>query len=443
MQKLFGTDGVRGVVDDKTSQLCFKIGKTLGIYLNKNKQNKIVIAKDTRQTCDMMLSALSCGLMCQGVNVVYAGVMTTPALSFLTKTQKFNLGVMITASHNTPEYNGVKIFDSLGNKPNTKLEQHLQKIYAHINNYKNVDYKTYGKFTSKQKLKYKYINYLKQFLKDFYFEDKVCFDLSNGAANFIIKPLLNHFKNYVIIGDKTKGCLVNHNCGATNIQALQQAVINNNCKYGFAYDGDADRVIMVDKLGKVIDGDDILYILALYLKQNKLLHNNTVVGTIMANYGLQDALIKQNINFVRVKVGDKYIVDYINKHNLSLGGEQAGHIIIPSLTNTGDGVLVSLVLCKAISFYKDKFDDILKNITKYPQVIKNVKVNQERKQSILINQKLQECITLCESLLLDDGRIVVRASGTEPVIRVMTEGKDYELINKLADTIINTIQQLN
>ncbi len=440
MQKIFGTDGVRGVVDkDITPKLCFFIGKTLGYYLNSINKKTIIIAKDTRTTGDMLYTSLTSGLVSQGIDVVYAGIMTTPALSYLTKNCRYPMGVMLTASHNTAEYNGIKIFDCFGNKPNNKLEKQLQSIFNKSHTLQSLPYDKYGKIINKPNLKTSYINFLDSLLKGLDCDKKVCFDMSNGASNYILKKLLpKHFKNYITIGTCTKGQFVNNSCGATKIDALQQAVIDNNCDLGFAYDGDADRVVMV-KDGKVLDGDDILYILAVFLKEQKLLKHNTVVGTVMSNFGLKEALNMRNIDFVRVDVGDKHIVDYIAKHNLQLGGEQAGHIIINSLSNTGDGVLVSIILLRALMYYGAYFDDITKELTKYPQLIKNVHVSQDKKQIILSNDKLRDTLKVCQARLLDEGRILIRPSGTEPLIRIMVEGKDCDLIQHIADTIAKVI----
>ena len=438
--KLFGTDGVRGVVNVQiTPELCFKIGKTLGVYLKNIENPCVVIAKDTRTTCDMIFTSLASGLLSCGVKVVDAGILSTPALSFITKTNDFDLGIMITASHNSAEFNGIKFFDKFGNKPSLSLEKSLQKIYNNLKSYQFVSFDKYQKVVVNHKLKNKYVKYLQQILSTFNLNKKICFDLSNGTANYILKPLLKHFKNYVLIGDDTKGDLVNKGCGATNIDTLVKAVQNNSCDIGFAFDGDADRIIMVLNNGRIIDGDDILYILARYLKDNKLLTNNTVVGTIMSNFGLQDALRKQNIRLIRVNVGDKYIVDYLAGHKLSLGGEQAGHIIISAFTNTGDGILTCLVLLKALQYYGNEFENILNQVQKYPQVIKNVLVEDGKKQKILQNKNVIQTLQVCEGSLLDDGRIVLRASGTEPMIRVMVEGKDNYLIQSIASTLTGAI----
>ena len=441
MQKLFGTDGVRGVVNQQiTPKLCFNIGRTIGVYLKDNNNKTVVLGYDTRCTCDMIASALCSGIVSQGINVINAGLLTTPALSFLTKNTDAGLGVMITASHNSAEYNGIKIFDHNGNKPSGKMENTLQKIYNHILSYDLTSFDNYGRIYYRPKLKQKYIDYLIKIVKDIDINIKICFDLSNGAANYIIKPILDKcFKNYVIIGDNVNGEMVNKDCGATKLDALATAVKENGCDIGFAFDGDADRVMMIDKSGRVLDGDDMLYILAVYLKENKLLHNDTVVGTIMANFGLENALKQRGVKLVRVSVGDKYIVDYLNSNNLSLGGEQAGHIIISALTNTGDGVLTSFVMLKAMEHYGKHFDNLLGEVVKYPQVIKNVLVDDRKKNELLKHPKILETLNIIEGTLMDDGRIILRASGTEPLIRVMVEGRDKDMIEHLASTMVKSI----
>ncbi len=441
--KLFGTDGVRGVINQEiTPKLCYNIGRTLAKYLTQNNKKDILIAKDTRTSCDMIFSCLAAGLTSLGINVTFVGITTTPALCYLTKTQNFSLGVMITASHNSAEFNGIKIFDQNGNKPNTKLEKTLQGMFDKISQEPLIAYDKIGKVIYKPKLKQKYIAYLRTLLKGVACNQKVCFDNSNGAANYILKPLLKHFDNFVVVGTDTQGINVNKNCGATCVQNLQAAIKANNCDIGFAFDGDADRIVMV-KGDKVLDGDDILYILARFLREQKLLYKDCVVGTIMANFGLQEALNKQNIKLIRVPVGDKYIVDYLAQNNLMLGGEQAGHIIINNLSNTGDGVLVSIVLLKALMYYGDKFDTLLKDIKKYPQILKNISVDNKLKNQIIKLNKVQQTLNKCQDMLFDEGRVVLRASGTEPIIRIMAEGKNLTAIEHVVDILTTTITACN
>ena len=436
MQKIFGTDGVRGIYGEEiTPKLAYDVGRAVALYLKDKECINILVAKDTRLSGDILMTAFSSGAMSMGVSVTYIGKVTTPCVAYLTKTCNFGLGVMITASHNSKIYNGIKIFKSNGEKLGEKEEQKLTNIYKHLDNFQLMPSTKVGKLIIRRNLPVKYYNFLKSIIRDKTFDFSVAFDCANGVAYSILKKLFdNNFKKVHLINISQNGNKVNHECGATDTASLSRYVVDNNIDFGFAYDGDADRVVMVDGTGQLLDGDDILYNLAIYLKQNKKLKKNIVVGTTMTNIGLELALKDQGIGLIREDVGDKYIVDRLTKGNLSLGGEKAGHIIPLYYTNTGDGILTSLIMLSVIS------QNQLKKVKTYPQVFINISVDRKTKEKFLKSSRIEAKIKTL-SLSNKDSRIVVRPSGTENKIRIMVEDFDKEKAENLALEIQKYIEQ--
>ena len=435
MQKIFGTDGARGVYGvEITPQLAFDIGRALAIYTKAEKN--ILIAKDTRISSDVLLTSFVSGATSMGANVIYMGLVTTPCLSYITRHGDFACGVMITASHNSFEYNGIKIFKSNGEKLGVIDEKKLTHIYKNLSNFSLDKNSKCGKFSIKYGLTQKYINYLKSLIKDKFFDISVAFDCANGVSYRILTKLFdNNFKNVYFINTSQNGKKVNHDCGATDTGSLRDFVVNNGVDIGFAFDGDGDRVIAVNNKGEMLDGDDILYNLALSFKKQKMLNKNTVVGTSMTNMALERSLMAEDIGLVRVDVGDKYIVDKLNANGYSLGGEKAGHIIAKRYTNTGDGVLTALVLLNACNI-----EDI-KKIKNLPQKIVNIDCSKKAKESFATNKIFEsQLIELKNSY--KEYRIVVRPSGTENKLRIMAEGASEDIINKIIDQIKENIYSI-
>ncbi len=428
MQKIFGTDGVRGVFgEDITPDLAYNIGKAIAIYTKAEKN--ILIAKDTRLSSDVLLTAFTCGATSMGACVVYMGQVTTPCLSYTTKSYNFGCGVMITASHNQSEYNGIKIFKSNGEKLGAVEEKKLTHIFKNIKSFTIDRNSKCGKFSIKYGLTNKYITYLKSLVKDKYFEISVAFDCANGVPYKIISKIFdNNFKNVYFINTSQNGKKVNQNCGATDTTSLTDFVVKNSLDLGFAFDGDGDRVIAVDGSGKIFDGDDILYNLGLYFKKQNMLNKDTVVGTTMTNLGLERAFEKEGIKLLRVDVGDKYIVDKLVDERLSLGGEKAGHIIPKKYTNTGDGILTALVLLPMFCKYG------LKKVENMPQKIVNIDCAKKAKERLTQNKELFDFLET-KKKDFNECRVVVRPSGTENKIRVMVEGKDFDLVQRLLDEV--------
>ncbi len=434
MQKIFGTDGVRGVFGEEiTPKLAFDIGRALALYI-KDEDKNILIAKDTRISGDILLTAVISGITSAGVGVVYMGITTTPALAFLTKNFGYGCGIMITASHNSYEYNGIKIFKSNGEKLGPKEEISLTKIYKALNCFDITQKSKCGSLKVNYGINNKYINFLKSILPSD-IDKKIAFDCANGTTYNILSKLFKDSKNICLINTLQNGKKVNENCGATDTRSLAKFVVKNDCDYGFAFDGDGDRVVMVDSLGTLHDGDDILYNLALNLKKNNKLKKSTIVGTIMTNKGIENALNKEGINLIRVDVGDKYIVDKLSSDNLSLGGESAGHIIAYDYTNTGDGVLTSLIMLEVINALG------LKKVKATPQKIVNIACLKVAKIELFKNKNFAEYIERIKSEN-PDFYIVVRPSGTENKIRIMVDGESEEVVEKLIDDITSKIKQL-
>ena len=426
--KLFGTDGIRGVANKEiTPLLAFNVGRALGKYISLTNMGKVIIGRDTRTSGQMLECAFVSGLSSQGIDSDIVGLTSTPCISYLTRQKKYSAGVMITASHNLPEYNGIKIFDNNGIKFDEAQEKIIENILFNIDEYYYNDYLNIGKIKYCPRLINAYINYLKSLLKGTI--QNICIDCANGGTTKIIQKLFSGNQQLFLINQEIDGKNINVNCGATNLDKLKQIVTTNNSSLGVAFDGDGDRIMLVSK-EQIFDGDDIIYAFAVY---NKL---ENVVGTTMSNFGLEKSLDNKGINLIRVDVGDKYVIDEMIKNNFILGGEQAGHIIQGNLSPTGDGVLT---LISIINMGVSNFIKLCKQNKKYPQVLINVKVVDK---NIIKSEKFKYYLGICESLLMENGRIVVRPSGTEPVIRIMVEGENKILINKIAKDIQNFILKM-
>lgn len=441
MARLFGTDGVRGIANKElTSELAMNIGAACAEVLTKNKDNvTVIIGNDGRESADMLVSSLIAGFTKVGVNVMNIGIIPTPAISYLITKYKVDAGVMVTASHNPYEYNGIKIFDSNGYKLPDDLEDEIE---SYINNKTNYNTDKLGRIIESKDGVNDYIEYLLSTNNYNLKNLNIGIDCANGASSVTADKLFNKTNcNYKIINNNINGININEGCGALHVDKLSKYVVENNLDGGVAFDGDADRAIFVDEKGNIIDGDYILAIMGKYLKNNNRLNNNTIVGTVMSNLGFIKYCKENNINFIATKVGDRYVLEEMKIGNFTLGGEQSGHIILGNYSKTGDGQLTALNVFNVLAETNKKFSELSSIMQKYPQVLVNAKVSNNKKNEFYTNEIIQEEIRRIEKELDDNGRIVVRPSGTEPLIRVMVEGEDIKTIKDIANGLASLIEK--
>lgn len=444
MKRLFGTDGVRGVAGvELTSNLAMEIGKAAAYVLTRNKDNvKVIIGNDGRESSDMLVAALKAGLYSLGVSVLDVQLIPTPAISYLVEYYKMDAGIMVTASHNSYEYNGIKIFDSNGYKLPDEVEDEIEKCIRD-----DFDYPVskIGRPLKERDATKDYGNYLLDCVKKYnpnvsFSSLNIAIDASNGAASNVSEYVYSKLGcNYHIINNRPNGTNINDKCGSIYPEVLGEYVVKNKLDVGVCYDGDADRAIFIDNFGNIIDGDYAMSIIGLDLKKKDKLNNNTIVGTVMNNLGFINFCKDNDIDFIATKVGDRYVLEELKLGGFSLGGEQSGHVILKDYANTGDGELTSLILFSILADSSIKLSDLSNIMIKYPQVLINVKISNDKKSDFYMNDKIKNSIIKFEDLLGTDGRVLVRPSGTEPLIRVMLEGKDFELINKYAKEIADVI----
>ena len=443
--KYFGTDGFRGEAN-KTLNVyhAFKIGRFIGDYFSKNKNGngKILIGKDTRRSSYMYEAALSAGITSSGSNAHLMHVTPTPSVSYITKTEDFDCGIMITASHNPYYDNGIKIINSEGEKMEDSFLEELEKyIDSDIEDIDLATDENIGRTVDFIGGRNRYIAYLIQTVTRSFEGIKVGLDCANGASFTIAKPVYDALgADTFVINADPNGYNINKDAGSTHIENLQKFVIENNLDIGFAFDGDADRCIAVDNKGEVIDGDSILYISAKHMKKEGSLNSNTVVTTVMSNIGLYKAFDELGIDYVKTDVGDKYVHACMDENGYELGGEQSGHIIYKKFANTGDGILTSLKLMEAMIEEKTDIASLRRDLKIYPQKLVNVKVKD--KEETLGNKEVQEKIKAVEDKLQDGGRVLVRKSGTEPLIRVMVEAETDEIAEASVNEIVERIKDL-
>jgi len=442
MGKYFGTDGFRGEANvGLTVNYAFKVGRFLGHYYGKEHKANIVIGKDTRRSSYMFEYALAAGLTASGADAYLLHVTSTPSVSYVVRTEEFDCGIMISASHNPFYDNGIKVINGNGYKLEAEvedlIEEYLDKeeddlpLATGENIGRTVDY-VLGRN--------RYLGYLISLPTKSFKNVKVGLDCANGSAHQIATAVFNALgaKTYVINAEPD-GININTDCGSTHIEKLQEFVKNNKLDIGFAYDGDADRCLAVDENGNLIDGDAILYICGNYLKNKGELNGNKVVTTIMSNMGLYKALDELGIGYEKTDVGDKYVSENMVANDYSLGGEQSGHIIFSKYATTGDGVLTSLKLMDAMLDSKRKISELAEGFKVYPQLLINLKVSD--KETVMNDEKVIEAKNEAEAGLNGDGRVLLRKSGTEPLIRVMVEAKTDEKCRETAEAIIKVIRE--
>ena len=441
MARLFGTDGVRGVANvELTCELAMNIGKACACVLTKNKKSvKVLIGNDGRESASMLVSSLIAGFTSVGVDVMNIGMIPTPAISYLVCKYNMDAGVMITASHNPYEYNGIKIFDSNGYKLPDELEDEIED---YINNKKPYKSKKIGRLLEANDAVDDYVDYLIS-RNDFDFSNlNIAVDCANGASSVSAFKLFEKTNcKYHIINNSPNGTNINNECGALHVDILSKYVVDNKLDGGVAFDGDADRAIFVDELGNVIDGDYVLAILGKYLKDNDKLNNNTIVGTVMSNLGFIKFCKDNDIEFIATKVGDRYVLEEMRLGNFIIGGEQSGHIILSDYAKTGDGELTALCLFRVLKESEKKLSELSSIMKKYPQVLINAKVSNDRKNEFYTSDIIDDNIKKLEKELAGNGRIVVRPSGTEPLIRVMIEGENVSTIDKMAKDLAKLIEK--
>ncbi len=442
MGKYFGTDGFRGEANKVlTFEHAISIGRFLGWYYGKNmnKKAKVVIGKDTRRSSYMFEYALCTGLMASGADAYIMHVTTTPSVAYITRTDDFDCGIMISASHNPFYDNGIKVLNSKGEKME---EETLLKIEDYIDGKLEIpvaEKENIGRTVDYVSGRNRYIGYLISMSKYSFKGVKVGLDVANGASWQIAKGVFDALgaKTYVM-NDAPDGYNINTNCGSTHIEHLQKFVVENGLDIGFAYDGDADRCLAVDEKGNVVTGDHIIYIYGSYMKERGKLVNNKVVATIMSNFGLFKALDKIGIEYDKVNVGDKYVYENMINTGNRIGGEESGHIIFSKYATTGDGILTSLKLMEVMLAKEKPMSELAAPMVMYPQVLKNVKV--KSKPDAKNDPDVQAEVAKVSEALGDNGRILLRESGTEPVIRVMVEADSDETCEKYVDQVIDVIR---
>ena len=442
MGKYFGTDGFRGEANKALNyEHAIKIGRFLGWYYGSrlDKKAKVVIGKDTRRSSYMFEYALCTGLMASGADAYIMHVTTTPSVAYITRVDDFDCGIMISASHNPFYDNGIKLLNSYGEKMD---EETILKVEAYIDGEVKIPLATgeeIGRTVDYVSGRNRYIGYLISMSKFSFKDKKVGLDVANGAAWSIAKGVFDALgaKTYVINAEPD-GTNINTDCGSTHIEHLQKFVVEKGLDVGFAYDGDADRCLCVDEKGNVITGDHILYIYGLYMKERDKLINNTIVTTVMSNFGLYKALDKVGINYEKTKVGDKYVYENMVQNGHRIGGEQSGHIIFTKYATTGDGILTSLKMMEVMLAKGKPMSELAAPVVFYPQVLKNVRV--KSKPDAQNDPDVQLKVLEVGKKLGDEGRILVRESGTEPVIRVMVEAGSDEICEKYVDSVIDVIR---
>lgn len=443
MTRLFGTDGVRGIANQKlTPKLCYDIGRAAAFVLTKNKKGKVLVGRDTRLSGDLVESALIAGFMSIGLDVDVAGIIPTPGVAYLTRTGDYLCGVSISASHNPFEYNGIKFFSSDGLKLDDSVEDEIEeKVLSTTKIYKDVTGENIGIVNRSSDFTKKYVDYLKGLTDERFDGFEVAVDAGNGAQSFIAEEVLKSYGAKVkIINNEPNGKNINDNCGSTNPKLIEELVKSEESHIGMSFDGDADRIIAVDEKGNIVDGDHILAIAATYLKENNKLNNNAAVGTIMSNMGLKKYLEKIGVDFIETKVGDRYILEKMLKDNYVIGAEQSGHVIFLQYNTTGDGLATGIHLLEIMKKTGKKLSELNGLMRDYPQVLKNAKVRDELKNKFDEFPEIIKAIREVEETYHGSGRVVIRPSGTEALVRVMIEGEDKDKLSRDADKLVKIIE---
>ncbi len=445
MGKYFGTDGFRGEANvDLTVEHAYQVGRFLGWYYgqeDREKRCRVVIGKDTRRSSYMFEYSLVAGLTASGADVSLLHVTTTPSVSYVVRTEGFDCGIMISASHNPFYDNGIKVINGNGEKLEErvieKIEQYLDGEMGQIPLARG---ENIGRTTDFAAGRNRYIGYLISIATRSFKNMKVALDCANGSASAIAKNVFDALGAEThVMNNEPNGTNINADCGSTHIQHLQKFVVEQGCDVGFAYDGDADRCLAVDSKGRLVDGDVIMYICGKYMKEQGTLPHNTVVTTVMSNFGLYKAFDREGIRYEKTAVGDKYVYENMSLNGHGLGGEQSGHIIFSKHATTGDGILTSLKVMEVILEKKQTLEKLASEVEIYPQVLKNVRVKD--KKAAQEDEAVQAEVAKVTESLGDDGRILLRQSGTEPVVRVMVEAPSMETCEAYVDQVIEVMEK--
>ncbi len=450
MRKYFGTDGIRRIANtDLTPELVYKVAKAGAYVLSKhtNHAPTILIGRDTRLSGTLIESAMTAGFLSYGANVKSLGVIPTPAVAYLTKKLNADASVVISASHNTFEFNGVKYFSNKGMKIPDELEEEIEEVMdsGKIEELTAIKDKI-GVAEVREDLIDEYVYFFRKTFDDdiekYNREDFIVgLDVANGATHKVAEKVFQCLGiKYKIINNKPDGININSNCGSTHLENLKKYVIDNNLSLGIAYDGDGDRCLAVDENGNEIDGDMILAICSNYLKEKGKLKKNVIVATVMSNIGLNKYAKENGLELKQTKVGDRYVLEEMLKNGYNLGGEQSGHVIFLDYNPTGDGILTSLMLIRTILEKKLSASKLCKIIKLYPQILLNAHVNNDKKYEFENDEDIKQAIANVENEFANNGRVLIRTSGTEPVIRVMIEGEDKAYITKKAEELVELIE---
>ncbi len=445
MSRMFGTDGVRGVANTElTARIAYDLGRAGAYVLTEGAHKpKILVAKDTRISGDMLESALIAGILSVGAEAVVLGVVPTPAVAYLTRKYGADAGVMISASHNPVEYNGIKFFNDKGYKLSDELENDIQGVIE--NDFKGVPNPIgteLGRETFEVSALDDYIEFAKNTIPYSLKGLKVALDCANGASyKSSVKAFRELGADVFVINDNPDGTNINEKCGSTHPEELMEYVVKKGCDLGFAFDGDADRCLAVDEKGNLINGDFILMLCAKYLKDIGKLRDNTLVVTVMSNLGLDIACKKENINLVKTCVGDRYVLEKMVEDKYVLGGEQSGHVIFLDYNSTGDGLVTALQITGIVKKKETPLSKLCSIMKELPQVLANATVPNDKKDSYLTDNEIQGEIKKIEKILNGVGRVLIRPSGTEPLVRVMLEGEDQAELDKMAHNLANLIEK--
>lgn len=449
MRKYFGTDGIRGEANKElTVELALKLGYALGYTLKKQypdkKRIRVIMGSDTRRSGYMLRSALTAGLNSMGINIDFVGVIPTPGVAYLTEKSTAKAGIMISASHNPAKDNGIKIFWEDGYKLPDEVELEIEKLMDNVEEItKNpIAGDEVGRFTYAEDEYYLYRDHVISTVNGDFSGMKIILDAANGSAYRVAKEVfLALGAEIVVINDAPNGKNINVKCGSTHPEILSKVVMGYEADLGLAFDGDADRLIAVDKHGNIVDGDKIIAVLALGMKNKGKLKNNEVVTTVMSNMGFESYLSDKGIKLIRANVGDRYVLEKMKELGVNIGGEQSGHIILSDFGTTGDGVLTSVKLVEAIRDSGKALDELVKEIVDWPQLLINVKVDNSKKNLWNKNEAIVKFIEEKELEMAGLGRVLVRTSGTEPIVRVMIEGKESAVVDRVAKEIAGVVEK--
>lgn len=447
MGRLFGTDGARGVaITELTTEMAMNIGRAAALVLAKecNHTPKIIIGKDTRISGDILEAALVAGICSVGANVHILGVVPTPAVAMLVRKYEADAGVMISASHNSVEFNGIKLFAGTGFKLSDEIENEIEALILDTPEKMTLkDGCEVGRVFYEKNAQWDYIRYVMKTVDSDFKGIKVAIDCANGSSSATAQRLFEGLgANCVFISKEPDGTNINENCGSTHMENLMKTVVEKKCDLGLAFDGDADRCLAVDENGNLIDGDKLLAIFSKFMKVQGKLKSNTCVVTVMSNIGFFKFAEANGINAATTGVGDRYVLERMQQFDYNLGGEQSGHIIFLDEANTGDGQLTGVKFLEVLKKTGKKASELAACMESYPQVLVNVKITADKKGMWEKNEKVQEAIAMYKEKLGDDGRILVRESGTEPLVRVMIEGKKTGIITEYAHNIAKLIEEM-